>query len=273
MSARKEATMSSEALDLGQQAEALDLRAAPRSTALTAPGDMPEQLLGMFQQALALGEAGVGALERLTELHERMSRRRAELEFALALSEFQSACPSIQKSSTAKVTPRSGAGGYEFKYADLEEIITTVRPHLSERGFSFTFDSEASGQMLKCTCILRHSHGHSQSSSFTLPTENASGASAQQKFGGALTYAKRMCLVSVLGLALTDPDPEQRAKDAAPKITDEQSANLDALLDETKADRSRFFSRFNIVAVAELPVALYAEAVRLLELKRGRAAK
>lgn len=248
--------------------EALDLTTPQRAQALVASPDMPEQMFPLFQQALAQGSDGVGALEKLIDLQERIQRRRAELQFALDLAEFQSACPSIQKSSTAKITPRSGAGGYEFKYADLEEIIATVRPHLSERGFSFTFDSEASGQMLKCTCILRHSHGHSQSSSFTLPTENPSGATAQQKFGGALTYAKRMCLVSVLGLALTDPDPEQRAKESAAKITDEQAANLNAMLDETKADRARFFDRFKITAVGELPVALYAEAVRLLELKR-----
>lgn len=244
----------------------------PRDTtqAVTAPADMPEQVASLFQQALAQGESGVGALEKLIELHDRMQRRGAELAFSLALAEFQSECPPVTKSSTAKIATRSG-GGYEFTYADLEEIITHVRPHLTAKGFSFTFDSETDGKMLKCTCTLRHSHGHSMQSSFRLPTESASGASEQQKVGGALTYAKRQCLISVLGLALTDPEQAGNAATTVAKVSDEQAATLAALLEETKVAPERFCERFHIAAVHALPASLYSEAVRLLEAKRKAA--
>lgn len=241
---------------------------AHRNTAaIAAPTDMPEQVAALYSQALAQGADGVGALEKLMDLQDRIQRRGAELQFSLALAEFQGQCPSIKKSSSAKIVTKSG-GGYGFTYADLEEIISTVRPHLSANGLSFTFDSKYDGKLLTCVCTLRHSHGHSMTASFTLPTENGSGASDQQKIGGALTYAKRQCLVSVLGLALTDPEEPGAAKKAVALIDAGQVQNILALLDEVRVASDRFCARFKIGAVADLPATMYAEAVRLLEAKR-----
>lgn len=246
--------------------EALDLR-ADRNVALAPAADMPEQVMALYRLALEQGEAGVGALEKLIDLQERIQRRSAELEFSRALAEFQTACPAIQKSSTAKIASRTGAG-YSFTYADLEEIIGTVRPILSAHGFSFTFDSDTDGKMLKCVCTLRHSHGHSMTSSFKLPTESASGATEQQKVGGALTYAKRQCLVSVLGLALTDPEEAGNGAANVARVTEEQAVNLVGLMEDVGVAQDKFLARFRISAVADLPTALYNEAVRLLEAKR-----
>jgi len=242
--------------------------ATRQTTALTTQADMPPQVFELFQMALAKGEAGVNALEKLVDLQDKIQRRNAEQEFHRALAEFQESCPPVQKSSTAKITT-NGGGGYSFTYADLEEIISTVRPHLSRNGFSFTFDSSVeASKLLTCTCTLHHAHGHSMSSKFTLPIENGSGASDQQKTGGALTYAKRQCLISVLGLALADPEEAGAKAPPVEAINEAQRANILALLDETKVAPAKFCQRFNIVSVADLPVTLYAEAVRLLEAKR-----
>jgi hypothetical protein len=242
--------------------------AAPNAIATQA--DMPEQVLALFQQALAAGESGVGALEKLVDLQERMHRRRAELEFSLALADFQRDCPPISRSSTAKIATRSG-GGYEFTYANMEEIVGTVRPHLASHGFSFSFDSKTDGRMLTCTCTLRHATGHRETSSFTLPTESASGASEQQKVGGALTYAKRQCLIAILGLSLTDPTPTPTVTLAA--ITEEQGFTLDALMLEVGVSPEAFCKRFSVESVAALPKSRYAEAVKSLESRRKGATR
>jgi len=242
--------------------------ATTTSRAVVAQADMPEQVLALFQQALSQGESGVGALEKLVDLQERIHRRRAELEFSLALAEFQQSCPSIEKSSTAKITTGTG-GGYSYTYADMEEIVSTVRPHLSAHGFSFSFDSRTDGKMLTCTCTLRHSNGHRESSSFTLPTESKSGASEQQKVGGALTYAKRQCLISVLGLSLTDPEQKPAAPSAA--IDDDQAASLMALIEEVGVTAAQFCKRFGVESVADLPASRYVEATRALEARRKQA--
>lgn len=238
--------------------------------ALQPQADMPEQVLALFQQALAQGETGVGALEKLVDLQDRMYRRRAELEFSLALSEFQQECPAIEKSSTVKIAGRTGSG-YSFTYADMDEIVSTVRPILARHGFSFSFDSSGDGKMLTCVVTLRHANGHRENSKFTLPIDNASGASEQQKVGGALTYAKRQCLISVLGLSLTDPEPKQATTVAA--ITEEQFATLDALMLEVNVSPVDFCKRFSVESVAALPASRYAEAVKSLESRRKGGAR
>lgn len=243
----------------------MTLTVSSNGGAIEPKADMPEQVVALFQQALQQGEGGAVALEKLVDLQERMHRRRAELEFSIALAEFQQVCPSIAKSSTAKIMTKGGSS-YQFTYADLEEIISTVRPHLASNGFSFSFDSKTDGKMLTCTCTLRHAMGHRESSSFTLPTESASGASEQQKVGGALTYAKRQCLISILGLSVTDPEPEPVKR--AGTINEDQASNLLALIEETKVSREKFCARFGVANVTDLPASQYAEAVRLLEKRR-----
>lgn len=242
----------------------------PRNTetAITPSDNAALQMQELFRQALDKGEEGVGALEKLIDLQERVHKRRAELEFSLALAAFQKECPPVQKTSTAKIVTGSGSG-YQFSYADFEEIVATVRPHLTAHGFAFTFDSSTDGRLLTCICTLRHEAGHRESSKFMLPTENKSGASEQQKVGGALTYAKRQTLIAALGLSLTDPVPEEHAN--VVRVDEQQAANIEALMIETGVTPPRFCERFHIAAVADLPAALYTEAVRLLEKKRKEA--
>lgn len=233
-------------------------------TALAAPVEMGAQMMSLYQQALDKGEAGVNALEKLIDLQMKMQRIGAERSFTLALSDFQQQCPPIQKKSSAKIVTKSG-GGYGFTYADFEEIVSTVRPHLTRNGFSFTFDTEATASMLKCTCTLHHSDGHKTSASFACPTENSSGASAQQKFGGANTYARRQSLINVLGLSLTDPIADEKDLET---ITAEQCANIEALIEETGASSSLLLKVFGVEKISDISRARYDVAVNMLAAKR-----
>lgn len=226
------------------------------------------QVMDLFRRAFEAGGATPEALAQLVALREQIERRNAELEFASAMVEFQTTCPPIPKTSSAEIATASG-GRFGYKFADFEQIIETVRPHLQRLGLSVTFDSSSDGKMLTCTAILRHVNGHSIQSSFTLPTDTRSAMSAQQAVGAALTFAKRQCLVSVLGLSLTDPDAEGGA--GLEPISDGQCADLGALLEEVKADRPRFLKHFGIASLSGLRQNRYAEAARMLEAKRKAA--
>jgi len=230
-----------------------------------APDGGQLDLQRLFEQTLAQGAGSVEALGKLVDLHERMQRRSAELEFSRALVEFQATCPAIPRSSTANIATKSG-GTFSYTYADLEQIVETIRPHLAAHGLSFTFDSVADGKALKCACTLRHANGHSITAGFALPTDSASAMSEQQKVGAALTFAKRQALVAVLGLTLTDPDPEGEANPST--LTKEQATALEALLAETGSDVEKFKKHFGIKFIADLRQTHYPEAVRMVERKR-----
>jgi hypothetical protein len=194
-------------------------------------------VFALFQQALDKGAEGAGAMDTLYKLYAAEREHGARIAFAHALAAFQSRCPAVPRTSTAKIVT-AGGGGFEYRYADFEQIAETIGPHLRANGLSYAFDSTTDGANLSCKIRLTHIDGHTETSSFTLPTATKSAMSAQQGVGAALTFAKRQCLIAVLGLALSDPDPDSE-QDKTP-ITDAEAADLEAMAQEVGADRVKF---------------------------------
>lgn len=229
--------------------------------------------VGSIQQLLQLAiekGTGVEALEKLVDLHERVTAREAALEFARALAEFQSVCPPIGKVKTAQIATRSGSS-YSYTYAPLDEIVRVVKPLLIARGFSYGWDSVVNGGMLTCTCTLRHINGHSVPSSFTLPIENPSAMSPQQKVGAALTFAQRKTLESVLGLNTTEDDTDAVAREVDPTpITADQVEQIEDLLADAEIDVNRFLRFLGIARLVELPAVRFEEAKAAIAEKKRR---
>lgn len=225
------------------------------------PGDIASLLRLAIEKNI-----GVEALERLTALHERISDRQAARAFADALARFQAACPAIPKSQTAKIATRSG-GGYSYTYANLDDIVRVAKPLLAAEGLAYGWDSETASGQLTCICTLRHVEGHREASRFTLPVENASAMSDQQKHGAALTYARRQSLVQVLGLTTTDLDND--AGDSNPEpVSEAQSQQLDELIDDAGVNRKRFLAWLRVESVSEVLARDFDAAVDALNKKR-----
>lgn len=230
-----------------------------------APANASPPVFALFQQALDKGTEGAGAMETLYKLYTAEREHGARISFAHALAKFQSECPPVPRDTLVDFVSKSGAR-IHYRSANLETIIETVRPHLLANGFSFTFDSEA-GAMHTERCTLQHQDGHSVTSSFTLPTGNNNpGMSDQQKAAGASTFGKRQCLISVLGLALTDPDPDNEGDPST--VTDAEAADLEALAQEVGADRVKFLGWLGVESFAAIPARDYKRAVGALQAKR-----
>lgn len=205
----------------------------------------------------------IETIERIVALKERMDARDAAAEFNRALAEFQAECPSIQKTSTAKVATRSG-GEYSYKYAELDEIARTIRPLLQKHGLSYSWDSDMAGERIKCVCTVRHVAGHSQTATFVCPTESASAMSGQQKHAAALTYARRQSLVQVLGLTTTEPDTDGAGSET---ITEQEGYEIEDLIIESGADRARFLAYMRVGSVSEILARDFQKAKTALEAK------
>ena len=108
---------------------------------------------------------------------------------------------------------------FKSKYADLAEILNTVRPVLSKHGLAVTqFPAFESGTAHVET-ILTHASGEWMSGTCSAPVQK----SDPQGVGSALTYLRRYSLAAVCGLAQEDDDanaaskgPKQAAQ--APKV-------------------------------------------------------
>lgn len=214
----------------------------------------------------------VEVLERVVALQERVSDRNARAEFFDALARFQEMAPEIHKAKTAQIVTKTG-GKYSYTYAPLEEITRAIRPVLRDCGLSYAWTTEgADGGTLSVICILRHISGHEERSAFPVPTQTDAAMSGAQKHGAALTYGKRQSLTSVLGLTTADEDTDGADPPQAGKtISDTQLADLEALILEVKANRSRFLVYLGIERLEDLTAANLPSAIRALEEKRGKA--
>lgn len=210
--------------------------------------------------------AVVEALEKLVALHERVEAKRAAGEFASAMAAFQQTCPSIPRSSTAKIVTKSGSS-YSYRYAELDQIAEIVKPFLGEAGMFYSWDTEDQGDKVKCTCILRHSNGHMVSSTFSCPTDSKADMSGAQRNGSAVTYAKRQSLIQVLGLTTCDPDTD--GADHA-KITKHQAMTIETLIADSGADEAKFLQFMGVAQIGDIPISGMQRAVNALDAKRRR---
>ena len=210
---------------------------------------------------------GVEGLEKLVALQERVMDRQAAGEFAQAMADFQKHCPPIARTSTAKIVT-GGGSNYSYSYAELDEIARTVNPILSELGFSYTWDSTMTDNLLTCVCTLRHASGHKVSSSFTAPLDQTARMNGPQKAKAALTYSQRCSLISVLGLTTCDPDTDAVEPTLSGTITEAQQADLRALLEEVGAQEERFCKWLGATSVSAIQSRDYSRAIQALEGRR-----
>lgn len=148
--------------------------------------------------------------------------------------------PTIPRTRTAHVPTKSG-GSYSYSYADLANIVETVRPILAAHGLAVIQQpcQGAEGGMALLTTLL-HTSGDTISSVMPL-----GGVREAQATGSILTYARRYALVALLGLATEDDDDAQHADPAPPakrggprRASDKQLGMIHQLARDLKVPRS-----------------------------------
>lgn len=243
-----------------------------------APPVAVEQTNGRDAAALARADGGsvarllelavekgtpVEHLKELVDLHERMAERDARQQFITALAKFKAECPPIIHSKQANFATRGG-GAVKYSYTELDELARVIDPVLTANGFSYGWDQKLEGGNVTTVCTLWHVAGHSRSSSFTLPAQNDSAASPQQKIGMADTYAARRSLIAVLGLTTADKDPRPAEIDPTP-ISEDQAIEIEDLITETQADLAKFLKFMAVEKVADIPAVKFGEAKNALK--------
>lgn len=155
-----------------------------------------------------------------------------------ALSKAQAQIETPKKKQSVTFSGRS------YKYADLAEVLDSIRKPLSDNSLALTslVDlHESKGTILKTSLI--HSSGESITSFYPLPDPSKVKA---QDFGSALTYARRYSISCLIGIASEDdddgenaPSPEPQKKNFAPAPQKpshpEYFDDLDQALDRPKS--------------------------------------
>ena len=155
--------------------------------------------------------AAIETIERLTALAKDIREVHAREAWYQAMAEFQRACPSIKKTKRAKIRTRSGPG-YEYSFAPLDEIMSTIQPVMGPLGLSVSWRTvRLDPAQVIVVCRVSHNLGHhEESGEIAMPVvaggDDNAGANAMQRVGIAATYAKRYALLGIIGMAPEDDD-------------------------------------------------------------------
>lgn len=121
-----------------------------------------------------------------------------------ALLGVQSQLPKIERGETAVVETKGG-GSFSYKYVDLATVHEAVLPLLNMHGLVWLtmpdMIPQADGTFVfMLRWELRHEDGDKLDGCYPLAQGNP------QQVGSQITYARRYCLLAVLGLAPEDDD-------------------------------------------------------------------
>jgi hypothetical protein len=188
------------------------------------------------------------------------------------------------QSEMGKVVKGSVNPAFKSKYADLSDVVSAVAPALNQNGlafFHYMTRDEVARYMV--TALV---HGDSDTR-IECPVELILGKNDMPGFKSATTYAKRIGLESVTGVAPEDDDGNDAAKnppratsrtfprtphdpetgevvDTPRGITADQFMGLRDLMDRSAADETKFLAHFGIPSLDEMPAAKLASAEAML---------
>jgi len=110
-----------------------------------------------------------------------------------------------------------GTQGYGYSYADLPKIFEEINPLLQKHGLGFTqlINSQDGLNYLK-TILFHVESGESIDSLTLIPYVQLKGMNDFQSFGSGVTYFRRYCLSTILGI-VTDKDTDASGEQEEPK--------------------------------------------------------
>jgi hypothetical protein len=138
----------------------------------------------------------------------------------------------VEHATKGKVNP-----AFKSKYADVTEVLDTIKPVLEKHGFSAPqfpgIREGAEGLIVTLETLLLHKSGEWIRSEAATPLERVSA----QGVGSAITYLRRYALTSIIGLGQEDDDG---ASASAPRRErDEYRAGRDVTDQVIKAPTAR----------------------------------
>lgn len=221
----------------------------------------------MLQTAIERG-VDMEQLEKLMHLQERWEANEARKAFVKAMSTFKANPPKLVKDKTVSYT------GTSYTHASLAAVVDAVVQSMGEHGLSHRWDVRQENGGVTVTCVITHELGHSERTTLTAPPDDSGKKNSIQQVASTITYLERYTLMAATGLAAADMDDDGRgAGKPRESLSDEQAAELKALLKETNSDVKAFLRAMgDFPSVDELPADRYNAALVQLnkKLKRQR---
>jgi hypothetical protein len=242
---------------MGTKQKVIDMGNGLVETEYKPPAVVANSPMAILAQAVQAGTPA-SELTQLMDLAERYEANQAAAAYGAAITRFQSACPIVHKS---RGTKESGAFGYT--YASYDDVMRAAGPALRDCGLAINFSSEHVADGIKVTCRIRHG-SHYEDHTLTVPVPSMK-VNDTQKYGAALSYAKRYALCAALNIVVSDEDDDAAQLNDA--ICEADVEIIRSLLMQTNSDGKRFLKWAGVERIEDMSVGKFREAVKMLEAK------
>lgn len=227
----------------------------------------PAGMVSMIERLAAAPDFPVEKLEKLLEMQERIMAKQAETEFAAAMSAAQAEMGRI---SADAMNPQTRS-----KYASYAQLDRALRPIYTQHGFSLSFDEADSpkAEHIRVICHVSHRAGHTRVYHRDMPlvTKGLKGnemMTPTHANASGQSYAQRYLLKGIFNVAVGEDDNDGNPPPALPTISDEQQANIIALIEEVGADKARFMKWARVTSLDQILAKNYSYVISELERKR-----
>ena len=172
-----------------------------------------------------------------------MNLEHSNLDLFKALAKFQG---EVENATKGSVNPH-----FKSKYADLAEVLNTVRPVLAANGLSVIQSPSFDGGIAHVTTTLAHSSGGYITGTMSCVPAKLDG----QGIGAATTYLRRYSLAAVCGVAQEDDDGNTAAhtKPATyPLISSGEAARIKESIESLNIDEAAFLRHYGVKSIGQL---------------------
>lgn len=121
----------------------------------------------------------------------------SEVKIISALIKIQSEVTNISKDTQ----------GFGYKYAKLDSVLDMLRPIFNRHDVLIWQDvSSEDGEMVRITTSFIHASGEKKEQILSYPIPSLSKMNSMQNLGSAISYLRRYCLMTMIGIAGTEDD-------------------------------------------------------------------
>lgn len=225
-------------------------------------------IVAVIERAAMNPDVDIEKMERLLVMQERIMARNAETAFNGAMSLAQAEMRPVAADASNPQT--------RSRYASYSALDKAMRPIYTRHGFALSFDTGegAPADCVRVVCYVSHRDGHSKTYHADMPADGkgAKGGDVMTKThaaGSAMSYGMRYLLKMIFNVAVGEDDDDGNGA-GVQTITEEQAANLQALIEEVGANKAGFLRAMNVTSLDQIPAKLYQRGVKALEAKRGQ---
>lgn len=226
-------------------------------------------LISMIERAARDPSVDIDKMERLFQMHERMTATSARVAYDAAFSAMQPDLPEIDKRGRIIIKEKGTEKVIQSTpYALWDDTNKLIKPILAKHGFGLSFRITQTEAKITTRAVLSHCGGHREETEFSASIDNTGSKNNVQGWGSSFSYGKRYTGTAILNITTKGEDDDGKAAGAGGFITEDQQASLRKLLDDTITDFAQFLQFANADNMGEIPARDYARLHGLLTKKK-----